>query len=541
MYVDTIESKQRGKIYRTVLVRESYREGGKVLHRTLANLSKLPEDAVGRIRRSLLGDGATTEPADLETTDSLEYGASFAFLSLARQIGLDKLLCSRPEQWRSDALAMVVGRIVYQGSKLALTNLSGLTALWELCGHEAGERPDVDRHCYGPLDRLLERQATIQKRIAAERLDNGCLVLYDITNTWLEGEYEHSELARYGRGKGGKHGYKQIAIGLVADRHGCPVAVDVFSGNTTDQTTVWDQARRLADEFGVSDVILAGDRGMLTPKRIEEVSAIGFSTLTALTHPQIEALLEKRVIQPELFDERGIAEVVDPQQPSVRYMLCKNPATMARERATRESMVEAVNRELDAIARVRRKRDPQKVCARVGRLFGKYPIGKFFSWEVSPCGELAFSIEQELIAREAALDGCYVVRTDVPASTLNTEEAVAGYRGLAEVEKAFRNLKTVAIEIRPVYHKSDRRIKAHVFLCFLAYYLLWHATERLKPLFDQDGEGADRRWSMPVVIETLKALRQETCLLDDVPVRMLRTRPNAKQAAILELLGVTWK
>jgi len=433
---------------------------------------------------------------------------------------------------------MIVGRILFQGSKLGLVNLFADTALWELCGHGEDCRPNVQNDCYAALDQMVARQQAIQKKLVDKHLTNGCLVLYDLTNIWLEGEYANSDLAAYGRGKGGKHGYKQIAIGLIVNHEGCPVAVEVFSGNTSDQSTVWGQAQALAETYGVEEVVLAGDRGVLTPKRIEEVNRVGFKTLTALTHPQIKELLGKQNVQPSLFDETALVELIDPDNEALRHVLCKNPETMRRETLTRKSLIEAVTGKLATIARVKRKRDPQAVCARVGALLGKYKIAKFFNWFVDEKGQLTFSLDNAVVAAEEALDGCYVIRSDAHARSMNKEQVVAGYMALRHVEKAFRSLKTVALELRPVYHKTDDRIRAHVFLCFLSYYLLWHAEQRLKPLFDQDGTHEQRRWSMPVVIERLKSLRREQLLVKNVPVRHLTNQPDKEQQQILDCLGV---
>ena len=540
MYVETVKSKRKGKTYTTVLIRETFREGGSIQHRTLANISKLPPANINLITEALSGKGEVR--LDRMGTDSgKEFGGSFVFLELARNIGLDKLIYSRAEQWRRDALAMIVGRILWQGSKLSLTNMYMDTSLWELCGHAVNERPDVQESCYDVLDQLLLRQKAIQEKLVNKHLNNGCMVLYDITNIWLEGEYNNSNIAAYGLGKGGKHGYKQIAIGLIAGRDGCPVAVEVFRGNTSDQSTVWGQAQALAKTYGVNEVVLAGDRGMLTPKRIEEVNSLGFRTLTALTHPQMKKLLEKHNFQPSLFDEKNIVEVVDPEAESLRYMLCKNPETMRKEHATRRSLINVVTARLAEIAKVKRKRDPKSVCARVGRVFAKYRIEKFFSWDVGDRGELTFALNEEIMQAEEGLDGCYVVRADVPQNEMNKDDAVASYLALRHVEKAFRNLKTVALEMRPVYHKTDDRIRAHVFLCFLSYYLLWHAQRRLEPLFQNDGAGEQRRWSMAVVIERLKSLKNQQLLVAGIPVKQTISKPDQEQQEIMELLDVSWR
>ncbi len=539
MYVEEIKTKRKNKTYTTVLIRETFRESGRIRHRTLANISKLPPAVILQVKQALAGKGQVCLD-ELCINSSKEFGGSFAFLELAKDIGFDRIIYSRSDPWRQNALAMIVGRILWQGSKLSLTNMYKDSSLWELCGHDAESRPDVQKDCYDVLDKLLDRQNAIQKKLSEKHLDDGCLVLYDITNTWLEGEYSDSKLAAYGLGKGGKRGYKQIAIGLITNRIGCPVAIEVFCGNTSDQSTVWGQAQKLADAYGVRDVILAGDRGMLTPKRIEEVERLGFKTLTALTHPQMSKMLEKCDIEPSLFDEKEIIEIVDSDEKCLRYMLCKNPETMRSETATRLSLIDAAVTRLNDIAKVKRKRDPQKVCARIGRVFAKYRIEKFFTWKVEESGSLHFSLNNDVIDTEQALDGCYVIRADISRDILNKEEAVAGYMALRHVEKAFRNLKTVALEMRPIYHKTDARIRAHIFLCFLSYYLLWHAQQRLKPLFDKDGKGSKRHWSVAVVIERLKSLRRNQLLVEGIAVRKICTKPDKEQAEILDLLGVNF-
>ena len=277
---------------------------------------------------------------------------------------------------------------------------------------------------------------------------------------------------------------------------------------------------------------------MLTPKRIEEVTQYGFKTLTALTHPQIFQLLERDVIQPELFDERRIEEVKDPDNPRIRYMPCKNPHTMLRERETRDSLVEKVSSEFEKFAKVKKKRSKEKVCARIGALLGRYRIGKFYKWNVSDTGAVEWSLDNELIERERLFDGCYIIRTDIEADNMSAEEAVAGYKSLAGVERAFRNLKTVSLEIRPIYHKKDDRIRAHVFICMLSYYIQWHATECLEPLFESNSTSADSRWSPQIVIERLKSIRKENLNIKGIEVGSNITTPDEEQQKILDLLGV---
>lgn len=293
MYLESIKSVSNGKTYFSHLIRETYREDGKIKHRTVANVSKLPAEHLRQLKNSLAGKVGNVNVDDLEHGRSYEYGASYTFMQMARELGLDKMIFSQKEQWREDVLAMIVGRLTYQGSKLSLTNMYADTALWALAGHEPGVRPEVEKHCYAPLDELLARKKQIEHKLAKKHLQDGCVVLYDMTNCWLEGEYANSEYVTFGKAKGGKVGYKQIAIGLLTDKYGCPVGVEIFKGSDSDQTTVLGEVKKLSTAYGLKDIIFTGDRGMLTQKRIDEVNESSYNTVTALTHPQIESLIEK--------------------------------------------------------------------------------------------------------------------------------------------------------------------------------------------------------------------------------------------------------
>jgi transposase len=534
MYIQSIKN-QWGKI--TSLIRENYREDGKVKHRTIANISKLPPQQIQQIKAILSGDKVHVfDPSDLKLCNVREYGASAAVIAMMDELGLRKILHSRPESWKKNVMAMIAGRLVYQGSKLALTNMYNSSVLWELAGHEQGVRPDVEKHCYEPLDRLLERQPAIQAALAKTHLQDGCLILYDITSSYVEGEYADSDLVAYGYNRDGKRGHEQIVVGLLTNKEGCPVAVEVFKGNTSDQTTVLAQAKKLANDYGVKSVVFTGDRGMLTPKRIEEVTELGYKTLTALTHPQIRTLLEKDVIQLGLFDEKNLVEVHDPDSPKIRYVLNKNPDNAERETRTRNALIAKTKEALEKLKDSKKKRTNQELSAAVGRALSKYHTGKFYMWTVVE-GVLTFEVLLDLVEAEQGLDGCYIIRTDVSAADMTTAEVRQSYKQLAQVEKAFRNLKTVSLEMRPIYHHNDDRIKAHVFLCMLAYYVQWHMIKRLQPLFEMDGKGKNRRWSFVVVLEELKMIVKGTIQIDSVPIEKIST-PNAEQQKIIDLLKI---
>jgi len=541
MYLEEIKSKRKNKTYITYLVRENYRENGKVKHRLISNISKFPKALIQEIKKLLKGEKGDFKIEDLKTGRSYEYGASYTFREFAGKLGLDKIIYSQKVQWRENVMSMIVGRLVYQGSKLSLVNMFADSALWELAGHEFGKRPDVNKVCYGPMDKLLERKDKIQKKLVGKHLRDGCILLYDMTNLWMEGEYENSELVCYGKPKGGKYGYKQIALGLLTDKDGCPVAVEIFKGSMSDQKTVYDQVKKMSGYYGIKHIVFTGDRGMLTRKRIDEVNSEQFQTITALTHTQIESLIKRGDMQSDLFDERNITEIVDSEDENIRYMLCKNPETMKDENATRKGLIETVSKKLTDKAAVKKKREKLKVAASIGRIFEKHKIEKYFGWNVEEGGKVTWWLKEDKISEEEILDGCYVIRTDVKSDIMDKNDVVTGYRNLQKVEFAFKNLKTVLLEMRPMYHKTDHRLVSHIFIVMLAYYIQWQATERLARLFEEDGKGSDKRWTFEIVIERLKSIRMAEHLINGVVIKKDFSTPDNEQQKILEMLGIKLK
>lgn len=534
MFLEIHTDRRRKNAYSYGLFRETFRENGQVRHRTRGRVTGLSHKQLLTLRDFIRSGCPGSGEASCEVSDSREWGASHAVLAMAKALGLPKLLYSRGEPWMRYALAMIVGRVVYQGSKLALTNLWKDTALWSLCG--LGEdRADVEE-CYEAMDRLLERQPAIQEALAKRHLKKGCLVLYDVTRSYFEGEYRDSELVDYGYNRDRKRGHPQVVIGLLTAGTGCPVGVSVYRGNTNDQTTLADRVRELKESYDLSEVILAGDRGMLTRARLAEVSVAGMRSVTALTHPQMWELVHRKVIASSLFDEKNIAEITEPNDPSVRYLLCRNPLTAEKERKTRLALIEKTREALAKLSRSRKKRTPEQIGAAVGPILARWKVGKFFAWRVCD-GKLEWSLEASKVQQEESLDGCYVVRTDVAREVFDKTQAVGAYRQLALVDRAFRQLKTVALEIRPVYHQLDQRIEAHVFLCMLAYYLPWHMPQKLAPLFDADGSGEDRRWTWAGVLERLKGIRRQTVTMKGTAVT-LTSRPDDEQQELLKLLEV---
>jgi len=533
MYLEIHIDRRRKNPYVYGLFRETFRDNGQVRHRTRGRVTGL---SLGQLEamRDFVQQGCPKDSGRFQIQASREFGAGCAVLRMAEALGVDRLLYSRRERWVRHAMAMIVGRVVYQGSKLSLTNLWRDSALWSLCGLGEG-RPDVDA-CYAAMDQLLARQPAIQKALARKHLKDGCLVLYDVTSSYFEGQYQDSALVDWGYNRDGKRGHKQIVIGLMTDQKGCPVGVSVYRGNTNDQKTLADRIRELKETYGLRDVIMAGDRGMITAARLPELSAAGIRSITALTHPEILRLVGRKVIDPGLFDEHEIAQVCDPAAPNVRYLLCRNPLTGEKEHRTRQALIAKTREALATLAKSRKRRTVEELGAAVGKILARWKVGKFFLWRVHN-GKLEWELDQSRVDTEQSLDGCYVIRTDASDRVFDKNQAVACYRGLAEVERGFRQLKTVAIEIRPTYHQKDERIEAHVLLCMLAYYLQWHMHQRLIPLFEEDGEGADRRWTFAGVVERLKGIRQETVAFNNTEV-VLKTTPDDEQQRILDLLNV---
>ena len=527
------------------ILRTSFRENGKMKHTqhgriTGCSLEQLKILQLAFRERVVPAD----DPQAFKILSSREYGASYSILAIARQLGLHQALYSRPEPWVGSALAMVVGRLVYAGSKLSLCNHHPNTCLWDLCGIE--EPPDVDRHCYEPMDKLLQRQGAIQRTLARRHLNGGHLVLYDITSVYFEGEYKESELVTFGYNRDGKKGREQIVVGLICNAQGCPVGVEVYAGNTKDETTVIDKVHEIKANYGIEKIIFVGDRGMITRSNIEALKdEEDLQTIGALTHGEMRTLLKDKVISLDLFDERSIHEVTDPADPTRRYCLCRNPQTAQRESETRQRLLDLTATALTEIAAYKRATTVEKLGARVGKALAKYKMGKFIRWSIDADKEkatsrkhrLVWSIDADKVAQEKRFDGCYIVTSDVDKDQMNTVEVVHAYKSLTFVERAFRNLKTVQLEIRPVYHKNDDRIRSHVFLCMLAYYLQWHMEQRLAPLFTNDGKGQERHWTFRGVIDCLAQITRNRVTVNGAEFYQNST-PTSEQEEILDLLQV---
>jgi len=501
VHVASIKARRKGRTYVTHLLRRTYREDGKVKHQTLGNLSHLPPHVIELIKGSLLGQIYVPVSEAVRVVRNLPHGHVAAVLGTARKMGLPQLLASRPSRQRDLAMAMIVSRVLAPSSKLAtcqaLAEETQLTSLGETL--KLGEVEE--REMYEALDWLVKRQGWVEKKLARRHLRDGCLVLYDLTSSYYTGS--HCPLAEFGYNRDGKKRFPQIEWGLLCDGDGCPVAVEVFKGNVGDSETLSSQINKVRKRFGVERVVLVGDRGMITEARIREDLAPveGLDWITALRAPAIQALAQQGVIQLSLFDERDLAEITSPDYPGERLIACRNPLLAAERRRKREELLEATEKELSKVAAAtRRKRSrlagKEQIGLRVGKVLNRYKVGKHFKLRITDEG---FEYERDMrkIAAEADLDGIYVIRTSVPVARLCAEDTVRTYKGLSAVERAFRSLKTVDLKVRPFFHRLAERVRGHVFLCMLAYYIEWHMRRSLAPLLFDDEE--------PEVAESLRA------------------------------------
>lgn len=558
-----------------ILLRESYRQAGKVRNRTLANLSHWPAEQVEALRQVL--KGATAVGPGLrdafQITRSLPHGHVAAVLATIERLGLGKVVDRKPGRERSCALAMIAARVLPPGSKLAtaraLSAETGHSTLGEVLQLGSVDEDDL----YAAMDWLQSRQEAIESRLAARHLSEATLVLYDLTSTYFEGR--HCPLARFGYSRDERRSNPQIVFGVLSNAEGCPVAVEVFEGDVADPKTLATQIEKLRERFGLERLVLVGDRGMLTEKRIVEElrPQAGIEWITALRAPQIQALVEEGALQMSLFDERDLAEIRHPDYPGERLVVCRNPLLAGERARQRKELIEAAEKKLELIVTAtRRKRRPLKGAERisflVGRALGASKVGKYFTWEITPEG-LCYQRDQRRIERDATLDGIYVLPTSVPADRYSMADTVRAYKRLERIEWAFRSLKSVDLQVRPIYHRLPDRVRAHVLLCLLAYYVEWHMRRALAPLLFEDDPPQDTRPS-PVApaqrspAAKAKARTQRTP--DNLPVQSFHdwlqdlativknrveprqeslppfdvvTRPTPTQARALELLGAS--
>ena len=498
MYIEAVPNRNSPP---AILLRESFRDGGKVKKRTLLNLSDWPASLVEGLR-TLLKGGTVLAPGEqpFEIQRSWPHGQVAAALGLLRTLPLDHLLGDAGGRHGTLVRAMIVARLVEPASKLATAKaLSLATATSSLAPVLGLGEVDTDE-LYAALDWLLEQQPTIEAALAERHLADGTLVLYDVSSSWLEGRC--CPLAKFGHSRDGKSNKLQIVYGLLCAADGCPVAIEVFDGNIADPTTLSTQIAKLKERFALRHVVLVGDRGMITQARIDgELRPAGLDWITALRAPAIRGLVEGDALQLSLFDERDMAAVTSPDYPGERLIVCRNPALAAERARKREDLLQATERGLAAIREaVERTRRPLRGIARkAGAVLDRRRMAKHFDIDIAN-DRFVFARKTAAIAAEAALDGLYAVRTPLPTDKLDDAATVAAYKSLSQVERAFRSLKTVDLEIRPLFHYLAPRVRAHVFLCMLAYYLEWHLRARLAPMLydDHDRTAAQALRASPV-------------------------------------------
>jgi transposase len=576
MYVATVPNRKSPP---AILLRESYRQDGKVKTRTLANITHLPAQRIAALRSALdgsLSTPATPLPDSFLISRSLPHGHVAAVLGCLRKLQLDSILDPVPSRQRDLVIAMIVARIVEPASKLATARGLHCDTLHHSLGETLHLDSAVETELYQAMDWLLPQQARIEQALAKRQLSQGGLVLYDLTSTYFEGR--HCPLAKLGHSRDGKSGTLQIVFGLLTNAAGCPVAVEVFAGNTSDPKTVATQVNKLRQRFGLSDMVLIGDRGMITSARIREdlPASQGIQWISALRATQIQKLAAGGQLQMSLLDQTDLAEIAHPDFPGERLIACLNPL-LAEERARkRPELLTATEKQLEKIAVATQRpkrplRGKQNIGLRAGKVVNRYKMGKHFQLRIE---EDSFHYERKTanIEREQNLDGIYVIRTSVKKEVLSSQEVVASYKSLSGVERAFRSLKTVDLQVRPIHHRLPDRVRAHILLCVLAYYVEWHMRQLLAPiLFDDDDKPQAQAARTSIVAPAqrstaakLKALTKQTAdggkvhsfqtLIGDlativknriqpadkdIAVFDMFTQPTPIQQRALDLLGVS--
>lgn len=562
MHIDIVPNRNSRPAY---LLRETYREGKQVKKRTLANLSALSEEQLAGIRALLQGQPLRPVDALFEVVGSRAHGHVEAVRVAMSKLGITKLLAARPSRERDLVAAMVAARVLAPQTKLATTRWWHTTTLAETFGVADADEDEL----YGAMDWLLARQETIERKLAARHLRDGGLVLYDLSSSYFEGT--QCPLARLGYSRDGQRGKLQVNYGVLTDGRGCPVAVSVHEGNTSDPDTLLPAVDRVRTQFGIERLVMVGDRGMISHKGIEALRERGgVDWIAALKSASIRALIKQGHVQLDLFDERNLFELTHPAYPGERLVACRNPQLADYRAHKREALLEATEKQLDKVRAsvdAGRLSGQDNIGVRVGRVINQYKVAKHFDLQIT---DTSFSYERnaERIAMEAALDGLYIIRTSVPAGQMDAAECVRRYKSLADVERAFRTLKGVDLKIRPIHHRLEDRVRAHIFLCLLAYYVEWHMREAWRELMfaDEDreakrardpvapakrSEAAERKavshqlqdgtpaHSFATLIAELATIVRNTCVTPTTEQSAtfdIVTRPNPKQQRALELL-----
>ena len=525
LYVDTVVRRYKDRTYTSHLLRRSYRAGGQVKKQTLGNITHLPPALVDLVRRGLAGEqfvAARAAQQAFTITRSLPHGHVAAVLAMGRALGLEALLARTPSRARALVVGMLVSRILAPASKLATSRAWDSTTLGESLGIAGAAEDEL----YAALDWLLARQPAVERALAQRHLGNGVLVLYDVSSTYLEGQ--GCPLARHGHSRDHRPDRPQIVFGLVLDEAGRPLAVEAFAGNTADPATVDTQLEKIRTRFGLHDVVLVGDRGLLTQARIGRLKELGgWGWISCLRAPAIQALAAHGTIQPSPLDARNLLEVTDPAYPGERLLVCKNPLVAAERARKREALLAQTERALAqvaaAVARGRLK-TAAAIGLRAGRVVDRWQMAKHFTLTIAD-GAFAYARNAAAIAAEAALDGLYVVRTSVGADRLGARGVVRAYKSLSHAERAFRVLKVSDLQVRPIYHYKEARVRAHLFLCLLAAYVQWHLEQAWAPLLFEE-EAPPLRLDPVATAErspTARAKDQTKHTPDGLPVHSFRS------------------
>jgi len=483
VHLTTIRRSYKGKEYVSHLLRRSFREGGRVRSQTVGNLSALPPAAIEAVRAVLRGEAVAPQSDAFTIERSLPHGHVLSVLGLLRRLELDRLISSTPSRERDLVLGMIVNRLLRPASKLATTRLWQTSTLAGALGIENADEDEL----YHALDWLGERQQRIEHKLAKRHLKDGGMVLYDLSSTYFEGR--HCPLAHIGYSRDGRRGTLQVEFGLTTDQDGRPIAVEVFAGNTSDPATVASEVERIKQRFQLADVVLVGDRGMLTSARIKALEKHGgIAWISCLRSPQIQALVNSGELQLGIFDELNLAEIQSADFPGERLVVCKNQYLADERSRKREELLQATEVELAKIAAsvsAGRLKDGGAIGERVGKVIQRFKVGKHFTRTIAD-GAFSYARDQSSIDAEKMLDGFYVIRTNVNSEKLSSADAVRAYKRLAVAERAFRGMKADDLQVRPVRHYLERRVRAHIFLCMLAYYVQWHLEQAWAPLLFKD-------------------------------------------------------
>jgi transposase len=529
-HVVTTTRQYKGQVYRTHLLRRSYREGGTVKNETLGNLSHLPDDLIEIIRAALQGTTFVPLNQAFEVIRSRSQGAVEAVALTMQRLGFAALIASKPCRERDIVLAMVAARIVAPHTKLATTRWWHTTTLAE--DFEVADASEDE--LYAAMDWLLQRQSKIENKLASKHLQPGGLVLYDLSSSYFEGST--CPLAKRGYNRDGKRGYLQVNYGLLTDPRGCPVAVSVHDGNTSDCETFLPQVQRLQQDFGIERLVIVGDRGMISQKSIEEIrQADGIDWITALKSGAIRMLIDDKHVQPDLFDERNLFEFTHPDFPGERLIACRNRELAKLRAHKRQDMLQATEKDLEKIvARVETGRlaGQDDIGVRVGKIINKYKMAKHFDLDIKN-DAFSFQRKSDSIAAETALDGIYIIRTSVSTDRMNSADCVRNYKLLVHVERAFRSLKTIDLKIRPIHHRLADRVRAHILLCMLAYYVEWHMREAWRELMFADPDQDAKKTRDPVA----PAKRSEAAEIKATSRQLRDGTPTHSFSTLLDELG----